>query len=406
MPNALGRRASDDEHRDRTSARRAAYRVPGRARPVVGLLVLALSLISPACSSRATTPASQAGSRVSFVIGAHSLAGLPIVPGTTYRRTLRYFARAGPHGSSSFRDGLCELKFEKISVAVTFYTATAETATAANCTFFHDGGGDRFALAHGERSPRRRALQVVAPPLPAGVQDGEDSGQALEHSPGIDCVVARKPRERGAWLEPCSAAGLGRVRERRTRRRARNHHRGPLGARFIALAGAAASAASVATATTSSMSATRRAVLPSSAALVCALIVLGCASAPAKQPPRLAPPAIHESFTRLPCPRSRSARRTTIGAEGCAEQRILRTDRLIDIRTNTIFRLLRDTTAKRRFLAAEKAWLAYRKASCTSVADVYRGGSAEPLAFATCVIERNLTHLRELASFERVLRMR
>jgi uncharacterized protein YecT (DUF1311 family) len=68
--------------------------------------------------------------------------------------------------------------------------------------------------------------------------------------------------------------------------------------------------------------------------------------------------------------------------------------------------LLRDTTEKRRFLAAEKAWLAYRKASCTSAADIYRGGSAQPVAFATCVGDRHLTHLRELASFERVLRRR
>src|SRR5207247_2667862 len=53
---------------------RAARRLLRRARPGVGVLVLALSLISSACASRTTTPASQAGSRVSFVIGAHSLA--------------------------------------------------------------------------------------------------------------------------------------------------------------------------------------------------------------------------------------------------------------------------------------------------------------------------------------------
>jgi uncharacterized protein YecT (DUF1311 family) len=66
--------------------------------------------------------------------------------------------------------------------------------------------------------------------------------------------------------------------------------------------------------------------------------------------------------------------------------------------------LLRDMTAKRRFLAAEKAWLAYREASCTTVADVYRGGSAQPLAYGTCVGSRNVQHLSELASFERLLR--
>jgi uncharacterized protein YecT (DUF1311 family) len=139
-------------------------------------------------------------------------------------------------------------------------------------------------------------------------------------------------------------------------------------------------------------------------ALLCTFVAFGCASAPAKQLERLRPPVIRESFTPLPCPRSRAARGTTIGAIGCAERRILRTDRAINRRAKTIFGLLRDTPAKRRFLAAEKAWLAYRKASCTSVADVYRGGSAQPLAFATCVGSRNVKHLSELASFERLLR--
>jgi hypothetical protein len=62
---------------------------------------------------------------------------------------------------------------------------------------------------------------------------------------------------------------------------------------------------------------------------------------------------INESFTPFPCPRSRAARRTTTGAEGCSEQRIL-----------------------------------------------------QPVAFATCVVQRNLRHLDELASFERLLRRR
>jgi uncharacterized protein YecT (DUF1311 family) len=112
----------------------------------------------------------------------------------------------------------------------------------------------------------------------------------------------------------------------------------------------------------------------------------------------LAPPVIKEEFTPLPCPKSRAARETTIGLEGCAEQKILRTDARIDARARVIFRLLRDTTAKRRFAAAERAWLAYRRASCTSVADVYRGGSAQPVAFADCVLTRNREHLDELAS--------
>jgi hypothetical protein len=110
-------------------------RVPGRAQPGLGLLVLALSLISPACASHTTTPASQGGSRVSFVIGAHSLAGLPISPDTSYRRVLRYFARAGQHGSSSFPDGLCRMRLAKIGLATTFITLWPGAATPAKCRF-------------------------------------------------------------------------------------------------------------------------------------------------------------------------------------------------------------------------------------------------------------------------------
>jgi uncharacterized protein YecT (DUF1311 family) len=133
------------------------------------------------------------------------------------------------------------------------------------------------------------------------------------------------------------------------------------------------------------------------------VLVAGCAAwSPLAQP--VAPPTIEEQFTPLPCPRSRTARGSTLGAEACAEHRILRTDAAINARAAAIFGLLRDEAARRRFVAAERAWLAYRKASCTSVADVYRGGSAEPVAFADCVAQRNVQHLRDLAPFEAFLR--
>lgn len=135
--------------------------------------------------------------------------------------------------------------------------------------------------------------------------------------------------------------------------------------------------------------------------LACPALLTGCrflsTSHQSTRPQTLAPPVIEEEFTPLPCPRGRAAR-TTVGAEGCLEKKILRTDARINSQARVIFRLLRDTTAKRRFVAAERAWLAYRRASCTSVADVYRGGSAEPVAFADCVLTRNREHLDELAS--------
>jgi hypothetical protein len=112
---------------------RAARQVVRRARTGVASLLLALFLISPACASRTTATASGAPSGLSFVIAAERIAGLPIAPETSYRRTLRYFARAGQRGSSSFPDGLCRLRFEKIGLSMTFVTLAADAATPANC---------------------------------------------------------------------------------------------------------------------------------------------------------------------------------------------------------------------------------------------------------------------------------
>jgi uncharacterized protein YecT (DUF1311 family) len=140
--------------------------------------------------------------------------------------------------------------------------------------------------------------------------------------------------------------------------------------------------------------------------LACSPILAACGSSREIADRPLAPPVIREQFTPLPCPRSRVARQTTIGAEGCLERRILRTDAGIDARTRAIFGLLRDRTARRRFLVAERAWLRYRRASCRSVADVYRGGTAQPVAFAQCVVDRNRQHLEDLAPFEAFLRKR
>jgi hypothetical protein len=128
---------------------RAAHRVPRRARPGVALLVLALSLISTACASHTTT-ASGAASRLSFVIAASRLAGLRITPDTSYRRTLRFFARAGQRGSSSFPDDLCRLRFEKIGLFATFMTLDG-AAAPAKCAFFLDAvvTGSRWHTANG-----------------------------------------------------------------------------------------------------------------------------------------------------------------------------------------------------------------------------------------------------------------
>jgi hypothetical protein len=119
----------------------------------LGLLVVAVSVISPACALPTTTPASIPGSRISFVIAAHSLGGLRITPDTSYRRTLRYFAHAGQRVSSSFPSGLCRLRVEKIGLSTTFFTLAAGPGTPTKCTFFGDAvvTGSRWHTANGLR---------------------------------------------------------------------------------------------------------------------------------------------------------------------------------------------------------------------------------------------------------------
>jgi len=111
---------------------------------------------------------------------------------------------------------------------------------------------------------------------------------------------------------------------------------------------------------------------------------------------------IRESFTPLGCPADPAARQTTLGAEGCTEAKILRTDAALNRRVEAIFHLLPDRTAKTKFVSAERAWLAYRKKTCTNVADKYRGGSAQPVLFGDCVAARNRSHLEELRALERL----
>ena len=112
----------------------------------------------------------------------------------------------------------------------------------------------------------------------------------------------------------------------------------------------------------------------------------------------LKPPVIRESFTPLPCGGT-PTNRTTVQQEGCAEQQILRTDKTINSLNNAIFAKLRDEPARRRFIAAHNAWLAYRRAYCLSLSDVFQGGSQAPVLDAQCAGRLNGQHIKDLRQF-------
>jgi uncharacterized protein YecT (DUF1311 family) len=140
---------------------------------------------------------------------------------------------------------------------------------------------------------------------------------------------------------------------------------------------------------------------------LCASFLAACDSTEKRDAPTVAPqsapapPVITERFTLMPCPASP---KSTLDFEGCAEHRILKSDRAINAVARKIFRQLATTTARARFVRAERAWLTYRRAACQSNADLFEGGSAAGIVFAECVAAKNGAYLRDLRVFERRLR--
>jgi uncharacterized protein YecT (DUF1311 family) len=97
---------------------------------------------------------------------------------------------------------------------------------------------------------------------------------------------------------------------------------------------------------------------------------------------------------------------STIEIEGCLERDVVRSDRHIDIKAATVFRLIKREPDRDAFVSAEHSWLQYRRRSCSAAASVYHGGSAEPIAYLTCEKNRNAHHIADLADAERMLRHR
>lgn len=118
--------------------------------------------------------------------------------------------------------------------------------------------------------------------------------------------------------------------------------------------------------------------------------------------PALSAPVIREAFTPLPC-EGKQGDRTRLQEEGCTEQQVLNTDGEINSIARAIFARLRPVRAQRRFIAAEQAWLAFRRADCLSVSDVFEGGSESAVLDGTCSIERNEQRLVQLRKFKQEL---
>ena len=126
-----------------------------------------------------------------------------------------------------------------------------------------------------------------------------------------------------------------------------------------------------------------------------ALLVTGAAAAATPRPPQ-----IKETFTKLPCP---AKPKTTLQLMGCAGKRIMHSDEEINKRVRAVWTLLKTAAPRTRFVAAERAWFAFRRAFCLSRADVFAGGTLAKVQYAECVGDVNRTHARELQQFQKAL---
>jgi uncharacterized protein YecT (DUF1311 family) len=113
------------------------------------------------------------------------------------------------------------------------------------------------------------------------------------------------------------------------------------------------------------------------------------------------PPVVKEAFTQLPCPKDPQS---TLELEGCAEKAILVADAQINALAKTIFGRLADDAAKKDFVAAQKAWVAFRKADCAAVSDKYEGGTLAGVLDAQCQADRSKQRVKDLKAFDKLLR--
>ena len=144
-----------------------------------------------------------------------------------------------------------------------------------------------------------------------------------------------------------------------------------------------------------------RPLIAAAALLSAAGLVAHAQPAGAGRPADVRPPVIHERFTLLPCP---SRPESTVELEGCAEHRIVRADRKIDAVAKAIFARLPDDAARRRYIAAHRAWLAYRQADCASLSDKYEGGTLAGVLAADCTADRSERRLKDVRAQERLLK--
>jgi uncharacterized protein YecT (DUF1311 family) len=109
-------------------------------------------------------------------------------------------------------------------------------------------------------------------------------------------------------------------------------------------------------------------------------------------------PAVPEAFTLLPCPKG--TRESTIAIEGCTEHKIVRLDKQVMATARAVLGTMSTAAGRRDLVAAQRTWITYRKAVCTSEADVYSGGTLAPVAYANCEVRLDKARIADLRAMQ------
>jgi len=109
----------------------------------------------------------------------------------------------------------------------------------------------------------------------------------------------------------------------------------------------------------------------------------------------LKPPVITEDFRPL----LECNPNTTVGQEGCGEHEVVVADRQLNADVKVVFSLLANDGARSDLVAAQTAWLTYRRTDCVSESDVYQGGSEQPVVYVNCLSIDDGSRRQELKTF-------
>ena len=147
--------------------------------------------------------------------------------------------------------------------------------------------------------------------------------------------------------------------------------------------------------------------------LLLSVIGAGCGSSDHTSPGRATRAAIptlpllptkagRSSVANFPCPKPQ---RTTVDMESCVERRILALNARVDGLLRAAWAKYHDLVGRRYYARAQRAWVAWVRAECTSTSQAwpgpahphgYAGGSEAPVLFGYCMANLTASRLREL----------